>query len=33
VSGPHLTAARRAHDLDVLTGEQVDVLVVGWGSA
>ncbi len=31
MSGPHLSAARRAHDLDVLTGEQVDVLVVGAG--
>jgi len=31
MTGPHLSAARRAHDLDVLSGEQVDVLVVGGG--
>lgn len=31
MSGPHLSAARRARDLDVLTGEQVDLLVVGGG--
>jgi glycerol-3-phosphate dehydrogenase len=31
MSGPHLTAARRARDLDVLAGTTVDVLVVGGG--
>jgi glycerol-3-phosphate dehydrogenase len=31
VTGPHLTAARRARDLEVLASQQVDVLVVGGG--
>jgi glycerol-3-phosphate dehydrogenase len=31
MSGPHLTAARRARELDALTGETVDLLVVGGG--
>ncbi|MGI8535008.1 MAG: glycerol-3-phosphate dehydrogenase/oxidase [Mycobacteriales bacterium] len=31
MTGPHLSAARRAHDLDALSGEQLDVLVVGGG--
>lgn len=31
MSGPHLTAARRSRDLDALSGEQVDVLVLGGG--
>jgi len=31
VSGPHLTAARRAHELDRLTSRRVDLLVVGGG--
>jgi glycerol-3-phosphate dehydrogenase len=31
MSGPHLTAARRARDLDALTTGTVDVLVVGGG--
>jgi glycerol-3-phosphate dehydrogenase len=31
VTGPRLTAARRARDLDVLSGTTVDVLVVGGG--
>jgi glycerol-3-phosphate dehydrogenase len=31
MSGPHLTRARRARELDELTSRQVDVLVVGGG--
>ncbi len=31
MSGPHLTAARRSRDLDLLAGTTVDVLVVGGG--
>ncbi len=31
MSSPHLSAARRAHDLDVLSAEPVDVLVIGGG--
>ena len=31
MTGPHLTAARRARDLDALTSGTVDVLVVGGG--
>ena len=31
MTGPNLSAGRRAHELDVLSGEHVDVLVVGGG--
>ncbi len=31
MTGPHLTASRRAHDLDALSSTCVDLLVVGGG--